>query len=54
MPCYNCLLDLNLNNYSNFIQRPPANSVNNQLNPSAKEFAPLQMSKSFDFANKVI
>jgi len=34
------------------LYRPPANGTNNQLNPSAKEFAPLQMSKSFDFANK--
>jgi hypothetical protein len=31
------------------LYRPPAN---NQLNPSAKEFAPLQSSKSFDFSNK--
>ncbi len=38
--------------YINF--RPPANGTNNQLNPSAKEFAPLQMSKSFDFFNKVV
>lgn len=31
------------------LYKPP---VNNQLNPTAKEFAPLQTSKSYDFANK--